>query len=227
MPQVNITVEINDSIYLRDPLSSALGKKMLHHTIILLDEIGFEDFNFKKLAKSMESTEASVYRYFENKYRLLAYLVAWYWDYMHFMIILDTRNVSDPKERLKIIVKTLVMSLGNATTPDYIDQDKLHRIVVENATKVYHNKKVDQLQEKGFYNNYKKLVSTMSSIIKEVDESFKFPRALATNIIELSLNSEYYMTHFPTLTDYDGSTECKPCQDTIVMIDYMLDRMLG
>lgn len=227
MPQVNITVDISKTLYLRDPLETTLGKKIIYHAILLFDDIGFEEFNFKKLAISMSSTEASVYRYFENKYMLLVYLVSWYWDYIHFMILLDTRNIKDPHEKLKIMISTLVNYSSATTVPDYIDIIKLHRIVVENASKVYHNKRVDALNEVGLFINLKKLVKTISSVITEIDDNFSYPNSLATNLIELAINNEYYMEHIPNLTDgVAHHTETDPRQETIQMLNYMVDRLM-
>ncbi|MEM8909339.1 MAG: TetR family transcriptional regulator, partial [Bacteroidota bacterium] len=67
---VGIKISLNERLYLRDPQETALGQKIIKHSILLIDEIGFEAFNFKKLAQQMDSTEASVYRYFENKHHL-------------------------------------------------------------------------------------------------------------------------------------------------------------
>lgn len=226
MPKVNITIDINENIYLRDPLQTDLGKKIIGHAIVLLDEVGFEELNFKKLANLMGSTEASIYRYFENKYKLLAYLVAWYWDLMHFMLLIDIRNIDDNKKKLQKAVETLVNSLNNSTTPSYIDQERLHNIVVENATKVYHTKKVDALNKEGFFLNYKKIVKKLSEIILEIDPKFKYPKALATNIIEQSLNNEYYLDHLPGLTD-KGPNKSTSKAETIKMIYYMIDRVLS
>lgn len=227
MPQVNISIDICESIYIRNPLETSLGKKIIKHSIILLNEIGFEDFNFKKLAIHMESTEASVYRYFENKYKLLAYLVSWYWDFMHFMILMDTRNMNSPKEKLMRMIESLVNSIGDAAVPEYVDHAKLHTIVLENATKVYHNKQVDELKKEGFYNNLKKLVKTISGTISEIDSDFKYPYTLAANIVDLSLNNEYNMLHLPRLTDFQDGKYNDGRQETIVMIKYMLKRILA
>lgn len=226
MPQVHISVDICDTIYLRDPLETTLGRKMIKHAVILLHEIGFEQFNFKKLAIQMGSTEASVYRYFENKYKLLAYLVAWYWDFMHFMILMDTRNIKDRREKLYRMVDTLVNSLTEAPVPEYMDHEKLHMIVVENATKVYHNKQVDTLQKEGFYTNFKKLVKRISGSIREVDPAYAYPVALATNIVDVSLNNEYYIEHFPSLTDSNNKQNADAKVETSKMIKYLLDRAL-
>jgi AcrR family transcriptional regulator len=225
MPQINIIIDINKSIYLRDPIETSLGKKIIEYAILLIGEIGFEEFNFKKLAQSMDSTEASVYRYFENKYKLLAYLVAWYWDFMHFMVLMDIRNVKDPKAKLLQAITTLVNSLDSAMTPFYINQEKLHLVVVENATKVYHNKNVDALNKEGYYVNYKKIVKTLSEVILEIDKDFEYPVALATNLIEQSLNNEYYIEHLPSLTDEKKGKEDARLA-TIRMMEYMIGRVL-
>ncbi|MDF1697121.1 MAG: TetR/AcrR family transcriptional regulator [Saprospiraceae bacterium] len=225
MPQINITIDINESIYLRDPLETNLGKKIIEHAILLIDEIGFEELNFKKIATSMGSTEASIYRYFENKYKLLSYLVSWYWDFMHFMVLMDIRNVKDSKAKLVQAISTLVNSLDSSITPSYINQTKLHKVVVENANKVYHTKKVDSLNKEGYYVNYKKIVKTLSKMILEIDSEFEYPIALATNLIEQSLNNEYYIEHLPSLTDVTDS-KANPRIETIKMIEYMISRIL-
>lgn len=226
MPQINITVDINESIYLRDPILTSLGRNILKHGIELMTEIGFEEFNFKKLATSMQSTEASIYRYFENKYMLLTYLVSWYWDFMHYMILIDTRHSMTPLQKLKQAISTLVNALHSSVTPEYINHAKLHLLIVENATKVYHNKKVDSLNKEGFYANYKKIVKTLSTMILEIDCDYVYPKALATNLIEQTLNNEYYIQHLPSLTDVKRKST-DPREQTIEMINYMIDRQLG
>ena len=225
MPEINITIEINDSIFIRDPLETNLGKKLIKKAIVLIYEIGFEQLTFKKLAKAMDSTEASVYRYFENKHKLLVYLVAWYWDFMHFMVRLNIRNVSDPKDKLLRSISTLVNSLDNTMTPSYIDHSKLHVVVVENASKVYHNKNVDLLNKEGYYVSYKNIIKTLSEIILENDSDFRYPVTYATNLIEHSLNNEYYLEHLPSLTDTNKRGDAK--QDTMDMITYLIERVLN
>jgi len=225
MPKINISVDIHESIYLKDPLSSSLGKKIIENAIVMIEDLGFEVFTFKKLAYKIESSEASIYRYFENKYNLLAYLVSWYWDFMHFMVLMDLRNLLDPKEKLIKAINTLVKSLHSDAVPVYIDHLLLHKVVVENASRVYHHKNVDKLSMDGYFQNYSKLITTLSEIILEVSKEFKYPIALATNIIEQSLNNEYYLEHLPDLTD--KHSEIKNNREaTIEMIYYMLGKLL-
>ena len=79
-----VSITVNDRIYLKDPESSELGLKILKGSIDMIDEMGLEAFTFGKLAKRIGSTEASVYRYFESKHKLLIYLTAWYWAWMEY-----------------------------------------------------------------------------------------------------------------------------------------------
>ena len=74
-----IKFSLNNSLYSRDPQNTELGQRILKHSIILIDEIGLENFTFKKLAFEIESTEASMYRYFENKHQLLLFLTSLLW----------------------------------------------------------------------------------------------------------------------------------------------------
>ena len=107
---VGIQISLNDKLYIRDPQETNLGKRIIKESILLIDEIGFESFTFKKLSRRMESTEASVYRYFENKHMLLLYLVCWYWEWVSYLIDVNTRNVADAKEQLRIIIHTLIFA---------------------------------------------------------------------------------------------------------------------
>ena len=56
--EINLTIKLNEKLYLRNPEESELGKKILHHSIVLIEQIGFEAFTFKKLALEIGTTEA-------------------------------------------------------------------------------------------------------------------------------------------------------------------------
>ena len=97
MTTININLQINDGLYLKDPQMTPLGQKILQHSVLLIDELGFENFTFGKLAKLISSTEASIYRYFENKHKLFVYLLNWYWEWMRFRIDFNTMNITDAR----------------------------------------------------------------------------------------------------------------------------------
>jgi len=225
MDGIRISVSISDGIYLKNPLDTELGKRIIKAAIEQICDIGYEDFNFKRLAIKADTTEASVYRYFENKYKLLVYLTAWYWGFMHFMVQLDVRNLSDPMSQLKQAISTLVHSRSSILTPEYVDQARLHHVIVENASKVLHTKKVDQLNKEGYYANYKKMVGLIAQTIERIDPEFEFPVALASNLLDQSLNNEYYIEHLPSLTDKLSESDAA-AEHTIKMVTYLIDRLL-
>ncbi|MFT4761121.1 MAG: AcrR family transcriptional regulator [Saprospiraceae bacterium] len=198
---IGIKISLNDKLYLRDPQETTLGKKIIKESIILIDEIGFEAFNFKKLAKAMFSTEASVYRYFENKHFLLLYLVSWYWEWVSYLIDIHVMNIEEPKRRLKIIIETLVYASKDNPSIEYVNENVLHRLVIAEGTKAYHTKEVDKENTDGFFLNYKDLCAKVADVISEVNSGFPYPHTLASNLFEMANNHIYFAQHLPRLTD--------------------------
>ena len=98
---------MNENLFIRDPQETELGRKIVQDSICMIDELGFEKFTFKKLALKIDSTEASIYRYFENKHRLLVYLIAWYWNWIEYRIDFGTQNITDPGKKLAIAFRTM------------------------------------------------------------------------------------------------------------------------
>lgn len=198
---ISIQIKLNEKLYIRDPQDTKLGRKIIQHSILLIDEIGFEGFTFKKLAERIGSTEASVYRYFENKHLLLLYLLCWYWEWMRFRIDYNTMNINDPKQKLKIAISAIVDTSRRNTSIEFVDEDILHRIVVAEASKAYHTKEVDKENEHGFFLTYKALSKKIAGIIEELRPDYKYPRALASTLLEMANNHIYYSLHLPSLTD--------------------------
>jgi len=56
---IEIKISLSEGLYLKEPQDSKLGRMIIQHSIILIDEYGFESFTFKKLAVAINSTEAS------------------------------------------------------------------------------------------------------------------------------------------------------------------------
>ena len=111
-----VAISVNENVFLKDPTGTELGRRIVRASIDLIDDLGFEDFTFKKLALAIGSTEASVYRYFENKHNLLAYLTMWYWGWMEYRIVMSTLNIEDPKVRLRNAIKALTESIEEDST---------------------------------------------------------------------------------------------------------------
>ena len=114
-----LKIEMNEKLFIRNPEATELGKKIIQQGIALIHEIGFEAFTFKKLAAEIGTTEAGIYRYFENKHLLLIYIVDWYWGWQEYRLLFHTNNVKRPETKLKKAI-TLLSATVVDDVPDGI-----------------------------------------------------------------------------------------------------------
>jgi AcrR family transcriptional regulator len=198
---IAIQIKLNSNLYIRDPQETKLGKKIIEYGIILLEELGFEKFTFKKLATKIASTEASIYRYFKNKHKLLIYLVSWYWEWMKFQIEFNAMNIDDPNKKLRIALSVLVESSRKNPAIGYVDENLLQKIVVAESSKAYHTKTVDKENKDGYFSNYQELCESIAAIILEKKPEYAYPKTLASSLIEMANNNIYFAEHLPALTD--------------------------
>ncbi len=196
-----VALTINDTLYMKDPNSSSLGTRIIKEGISLLDEVGFEQFTFKKLALRIETTEASVYRYFESKHQFLLYLINWYWGMIEYRLAFETANISDAKVKLKKAIH-LLTSIPDPEVEMVFDAEvKLKRVVINEASKVYFTKEVDKENEHGAYAVYKSIVSKVVEILEEINPNYPYGAMLVTTIIESSNQQRFFGEHLPRLTN--------------------------
>lgn len=220
--QVNF--RINSSIFLKDPDTSEVGKQIVKHSIDLIYELGFEHFTFKKLAAEIGTTEATIYRYFENKHRLLLYILNWYWRYMEFLLVFKLQNVTSRKERLKILVDLLTKELPESSGLNTYNKKSLNQIVIAESSKVYLIKEVSEINKNEMFKPYKDLCAKISEVIKEYNPNYKFPKSLSTTIIEAAHQQQFFSTNLPRLTDSTGK---KNANFTGLFIEDLLFKILG
>jgi AcrR family transcriptional regulator len=196
-----LSFKLNDSLYLRDPQASELGQKILSGSVRLLDKLGAEHFTFRKLAEEIGSTEAGIYRYFENKQRLLLYLIDWYWTWLEFRIDYSTINVTDPRERLRISLRLLCEEKENDPSFAFMDEPALQRIVTTEFEKTYLTKQVDEDNRYGVFLPYKSVCKKIAGFVREINPKFPFPHTLVSTILLTSTHQLFYAEHLPSLTD--------------------------
>lgn len=196
-------VSIPEGLYLRDPLQTDLGRNIISHSIDLIDDLGFEAFTFRKLAIKMNSNETSLYRYFENKHMLLLYLVVWYWNWVSFLIDYSLNNIEDPVRKLDIVIDIFVDATKENPTVAFVNEKRLHNIIVSESAKAYHTKNVDKENKEGFFMSYKNLISKVSKVVLEIDPSFPYPHSFASNLFEMANNQIFFAEHLPRLTDVE------------------------
>ncbi|MGF1924390.1 MAG: TetR/AcrR family transcriptional regulator [Bacteroidia bacterium] len=196
-----VKFDINERIYLRNPETSELGKQMVKKAIDLIYELGFEQFTFKKLAIEIKSTEATIYRYFENKHRLLLYILNWYWCYMEFLVTFKLENVHDKKEQLKIVVHLLTHEFAGSTNQFDYNKKYLNQIVIAESSKVYLIKEVAEINKNEVFKPYKDLCAKIAEIISSYQPNYEYPRSLSTTLIETAHHQQYFSKNLPKLTD--------------------------
>lgn len=204
----HVSFKVNSNIYIRDPEGSEIGKLMVKKAIDLIYELGFEQFTFKKLAKELKSTEATIYRYFENKHRLLLYILNWYWCFMEFLVTFKLENVTDKKEQLKIIVHLLTHEFAESNSQFDYNKKYLNQIVISESSKVYLVKEVAEINKNEAFKPYKDFCSKIAEVISNYNPQYKYPRSLSTTLIETSHQQQYFCLNLPKLTDI--STKVNP-----------------
>jgi AcrR family transcriptional regulator len=196
-----VDIKVNDKLFLKNPTSSELGMKIINVGIALLEEIGFENFTFKKLAVRIETTEASIYRYFECKHSFLLYLINWYWGMIEYRLLIETANIDDPIRKLYNSLHVLTSVPNPENELVFQRESNLKSLAINESAKIYRTKEVDKENENGIYLVYKSIVTRVASFIQEVNPSYPFPAMLTSTIIESSNHQRFFKDHLPRLTN--------------------------
>jgi len=195
-----IRVEVNSKLFLKDPFSSELGVLIVQEGAHLIQELGMEHFTFKKLGAKIGSTEAAIYRYFENKHKLLLYLSAWYWAWLEHNLVFGTANQSDPVGRLSVAIRLLVEGPIYKQN-DFLDPEILRSIVINESIKGFLTKEVDLEHESGIFSQVYKFGDRVSAIIVEINPDYLYPKTLVSTILESSLLQNFNSQHLPGMLD--------------------------
>lgn len=222
MKRMSVNLVLHSSLCLKDPVQTELGRRIIQNSILLIEEMGIDQFTFGKLAKKIGSTEASIYRYFENKHLLFIYLINWYWEWVKFRIDLQTMNIEDPIRKMKIILRIIVDSSRRNTETPYIDEDVLHRIVVREGIKAYHSKSVDEENKEGYFLAYKSLCKKVADALLDVHPELKYPKSFASMLIETANNNIYFAEHLPRLTDVKYEAGDNLSERVMELLEYLV-----
>ncbi len=216
----SVSINIHEKIFLKDPESSSLGKRIVEHSILMINDLGFENFTFKKLGKQIGSNESSVYRYFENKHKLLLYLTSWYWGWLEYQLVFSTNSIPDARLKLENAIAIVTKTTVEDSSFSHINEVVLNKIVINEYSKSYLTKEVDSENKDGYFVIYKRLVTRISEMIREVNKDYKYPLSLASTILEGSLHQHFLKDHFSSLTD------CHERQDPTAYFTDLVSRLL-
>jgi AcrR family transcriptional regulator len=197
----SLKISVPDKIYIKDPETSKLGKRIIEHSILLIDEIGFDSFTFKKLGVKIGSNESSIYRYFESKHKLLLYLTSWYWAWIEYQMVFATFNMPDAKQQLFKAIDVVTKTIEEDVTFSHINEIVLNRIIINEYSKSYLTKEVDSENKEGYFVVYKRMIKRLRDMIININPEYKFPSSLASTIVEGALHQHFLKAHFKSITD--------------------------
>jgi AcrR family transcriptional regulator len=218
----NITISVNDKLYVKNPETSELGKKIIKQSILLIDEIGFDNFTFKKLGEKIGSNESSIYRYFENKHKLLVYLCSWYWSWIEYKMVFATNNVENPIEKLKKAITIVTEKIEDDSSTEHIDESILNKIIIIEFTKTLYTKEVDYENKEGYFLIYKNIINRIVEMIYEVNPDYSFAKSLSSTIVKGALHQHFLKDHLQTITDCNDAVS--PTHFYIDLIDKVLKK---
>ncbi|MCA0348806.1 MAG: TetR/AcrR family transcriptional regulator [Bacteroidetes bacterium] len=202
----HIKIQVNEKIYVKDPETSTLGKKIIQESILLIEAIGFEDFTFKKLGERIGSNESSIYRYFESKHKLLLYLSSWYWGWMEYRLVFSTNNIKSPLEKLKKAITIVTEKIEDDSLTLHINESILNKIIISEFNKTFLTKEVDQENKEGYFLVYKRVINRIVEMIEEVNPKYKFAKSFASSIVEGAIHQHFLKDHLTTITNCNQNT---------------------
>lgn len=209
-----LKIKVNEKIYLKDPESSDLGIKIIENSILLIDEIGFENFTFKKLGEKIQSNESSVYRYFENKHKLLLYLTSWYWGWLEYKLVFATHSISDPELKLRVAIEIVTRTTEKDSSFSHINEVLLNKIIISEYSKSYLTKEVDQENKEGFFFIFKRLVNRLVKMVNDINPNYSYAKSLMSTVVDGSLHQHFLKDHFNSITN---------CNDKVTPTEFFTD----
>jgi AcrR family transcriptional regulator len=196
-----VNVSVKEQCYLKNPAETKLGERIIGASVQLIAELGFEKFTFKRLAAKIGSTEASVYRYFENKHKLLLYLIAWYWTWRFHQLKALTDDIEEPNEKLKKIIHFLCKPVEVDSNFDYINEVELQEIIVAESIKTLHTKDVDDDRKHGYFSAFKDFIHFISDCMQSINPSYPYCHNLASMLIDNIQEQKFNIVHFSTISN--------------------------
>lgn len=216
------------NLYIKDPLSSNLGLKLLEESARMLGEDGFDAFTLKKLAHNLQTTESSVYRYFDNKHRLLVYHINLYWEWLNQEVQEQCYQKGlQGRKALERAFEIMCFPKANNWPKDGISYECMHKILTHQSVKAYFSSYVDIENKDGAHRALKTLVQRLSEWLHEETPDFEFPKSLINTLLASVMMQPFYAEHLPSLTELPSPnpTDTQTAQQTYRYVCQIIERL--
>jgi len=209
----------SEAFFKKNPDSSELGKRIISEGLVFMQEIGFEAFTFKKLAERLQTTEASVYRYFENKHHLLLYCMSIYWLWLEYHLTFGTHNLPSDDSKLNKALEMIARPDKLNWPLKDLSFPHLLNLVVTEWGKICFTSQIDKADEAGLFSDYKRFCNRLSNLIGQSHPNYPYPNTLVSTAVNMLFVQRFYAHHLPSLTDLD--------QDDQLITDFIKNLVNG
>jgi hypothetical protein len=116
-------------------------------------------------------------------------------------MVFETHNLNNNQERLKKAIEIVSMVVKEDSNYTHINEVILNRIIINENSKSFLTKEVDQENKEGYFIVYKRLIHRLRDMILDINNKYRFATSLASTIIEGSLHQHFLKDHFVSITD--------------------------
>lgn len=190
----NIIIPVNQEVFIKDPISSVLGKRILKESLAIIEERGIEAFNFKMLSVHVECTEAAIYRYFENKNKLLLYFINWYWGWLEHNLVYGTANLVSSEDKIKMAISLLVEG-PRYKDNFYLNISSLKKVVWEESSKSFMSKELKSHANYRMLHQFYDFSERLKDLIIQYKPDYAFPKVLVSTLIWSSILNAFTQIH--------------------------------
>lgn len=200
---LHFQVHIPSRMAQHDPSHSRTGLKILNTAIQMIADEGYEVFHLSKLAEKADTVESTVYRYFENKHKLLLYISGWYWAYLDFSIDYETRETGDSQQILQKAIELMAGKNLPKNTDLIGDPLLIHRIIIMEFSKIYTTQMAHEDNKEGYFVYFKTFVNKIGNILADSMPNYKFTRSFAFLLVSGIYQQAHVAEKLPALSDYE------------------------
>ena len=101
-----------------------------------------------------------------------------------------------------MVIKLLATTVEDDLSTRHVDESILHQIIITEGSKVYLTKRVSEDNKDRLFKPYKDLCAVIGNMILACNPNYKYPKSLASTIIEMAHFQNFFMNHLPALTDF-------------------------
>jgi AcrR family transcriptional regulator len=191
-------VHISSEAFVKNPISSELGIRIVQNAIILMNRNGVNEFTFRKLAQHLCTSEASIYRYFESKMQLLNFLSQLYWHEVKELILEEIIGVHTSEDKIIKAIEIFCNPHLPSKQNSFVDMSELHQLIIQEGVTTNLWGESHQTDD---HSSQKRLIQYLSEVILSINPNYSYPKTLISTMIHTCHLQLLFCTHLPYYTD--------------------------